>query len=175
MKRPPENRQMAKEPTKTQKTPAGGKAATLPSPEEYAEFIRGIELLDVRLVSSAAHSDVHRPEASDLKLLVKYGSDMARLDSAVGYTFEAYPQLRVEARNRDDDELAGYVEVRFGLRYQSELEPIDGLLEIFSNVNLQVNAWPYLREYVQQTITRFGWTPLVLPTLKTALAKKSAR
>src|SRR5690606_12640582 len=89
VKKPPENREMAKVPTNAQKTPAGGKAATLPSPEEYAEFIRGIELLDVRLVSSAAHSDVHRPEASELKLLVKYGSDMARVDSAVGYAFEA--------------------------------------------------------------------------------------
>lgn len=163
---------MTKKATEAQKAPSGEKVTTLPSPEEYAEFIRGIELLDVRLVSSESRSDVYRPEAPELKLLVRYESDIARVDSAEGYAFEAYPRLRVEARQGDDDEPAGHVEVRYGLRYQSELEPTDGFLEIFSNVNLQVNAWPYLREYVQQAITRFGWTPLVLPTLKTAPAKR---
>lgn len=54
-----------------------------------------------------------------------------------------------------------------GLRYKSELHPDEGFLEVFSNVNLKVNSWPYLRECVQQTITRFGRTPLVLPVLKT--------
>jgi hypothetical protein len=163
---------MTKKHTKVQQAPAGEKALALPSPEEYAEFIRGIELLDVRLVSSESRSSAYRPEAPELKLLVRYGSDIARVNSAEGYAFEAYPRLRVDARQGSDDEPAGHVEVRYGLRYKSELKPTDGFLEIFSNVNLQVNAWPYLREYVQQAITRFGWTPLVLPTLKTTPARK---
>lgn len=164
---------MTKKPTKTQKASSGQAAASLPTPEEYAEFIQGIELLDVRLISSDAHSGAYRAEATELKLLVRYGSDIARVGSAEGYAFEAHPRLRVEARKGDGDEPAGHVEVRFGLRYKSEFEPTDGFLEIFSNVNLQMNAWPYLREYVQQTITRFGWTPLVLPMLKVAPARQA--
>lgn len=164
---------MAKGPTTIHKAASSEQAVTLPSPEEYAEFIQGIELLDVRLISSEAHSGAYQPEAPELKLLVRYGSDIARVDSAEGYAFEAYPRLRVEAQKGDGDEPAGHVEVRFGLRYKSEFEPTDGFLEIFSNVNLQMNAWPYLREYVQQTITRFGWTPLVLPMLKVAPARQA--
>lgn len=123
-------------------------------------------------MSSESNSSVYRPEASNLKLLVKYGSDIARVESAEGHAFEAFPRLRVEAHKGDSDDLAGHIEVRFGLRYKSELEPTDGFLEIFTNVNLQVNAWPYLREYVHQAISRFGWTPLVLPTLKVAPARR---
>ncbi|MFA5550598.1 MAG: hypothetical protein WDA03_03175 [Trueperaceae bacterium] len=163
---------MAQKPTKETIASAGKKATELPSPEEYAEFIQGIELVDVRLVNSDSNSSAYRPEAPELKLLVKYGSDIARVDSVEGYAFEAYPRLRVEAQKGDGDDLAGHVEVRFGLRYKSELEPTDGFLEIFTNVNLKVNAWPYLREYVHQTITRFGWTPLVLPVLKVAPARR---
>lgn len=149
-------------------SPAGDGGLKLPPPEEYAKFIQGIELLDVRLVSSHATSNAIRPDASELRLRVRYRSDITRLHNAGTYVFEAYPRLKVIASKAEGEDPAGEVEVRLGLRYESKLEPTDGFLEIFSQVNLQVNAWPYLREYVQQTITRFGWTPLVLPTLKTA-------
>lgn len=151
---------------------AGAARTKLPSPEEYAKFVNGIELLDVRLVNSEVNSGAIRPDPSSLQLHVKYGSNVVRLDGAEPFEFEAYPSLEVTARRAGTDERTGTVRVRLGLRYRSVLEPTDPYLEVFSKVNLQVNAWPYLREYVHQTITRFGWTPLVLPTLKTNNARK---
>lgn len=90
-----------------------------------------------------------------MRLEVRYGDEIARLDAAdmhapddvEQYAFEAYPQLKVVATRSEGQEAVGEIEVRLGLRYKSALEPTDGFLKIFSQVNLQVNAWPYLREF----------------------------
>lgn len=170
--RPPKDSQMPSDATSSDEPTAGNARAKLPSPEEYAEFINGVELLDVRLVSSEATSEAIKPEVADLSVHVLYTSTILRSDATEPFEFEARPTLEVTARKEGVDEPVGMVKVCLGLLYRSLLEPTDGYLEIFSKVNLQVNAWPYLREYVQQTVTRFGWAPLVLPTLKTASATK---
>ncbi|MBN2053445.1 hypothetical protein JW905_00900 [bacterium] len=39
----------------------------------------------------------------------------------------------------------------------------DSVWDVFSALNIPLNAWPYLREYVQNVTQRLGIPPLTLP------------
>lgn len=40
------------------------------------------------------------------------------------------------------------------------------IFSIFREVNLPVNTWPYLREFLASTFGRFGWEPIIIPAYK---------
>jgi hypothetical protein len=41
--------------------------------------------------------------------------------------------------------------------YTLESAMTDDLFEVFSQRNLPLNTWPYLREFVQSALSRAGW------------------
>jgi len=148
-------------------TSASPKAGTVsPSPEAYAAFIRGVELRDVRLTEAHAISHASRFDSEALTVDVGMEGRIERVPAEDCHAFEAHATLALTATDQEGREQAR-VTATYALRYDSEVEPTDAMLDIFLNLNASVNVWPYLREYAQQTITRFGWTPLVLPSLKT--------
>jgi preprotein translocase subunit SecB len=137
-----------------------------PSREAYAEFIRGVELRDIRLTETHAKSHVSRFDSDALKIKVDVRGTIKRVLEPGRHGFEADVTIDLSATDDDGHEHATG-ESSYALLYTSQVEPTDGMLEVFLNLNVSVNAWPYLREHVQQTITRFGWNPLILPPLKT--------
>lgn len=137
-----------------------------PTPDEYAVFIRGVELRDVRLTEAHVHSHISRFDSDSSTVKVDMRAEIQRLPKQDRHTFEAVATLDLTAVDAEGGEQAR-ITVTYALRYDGDVEPTDGMLDIFRNLNVSVNVWPYLREYVQQTVTRFGWTPLVLPSLKT--------
>ncbi|MHB8576340.1 MAG: hypothetical protein ACYDCQ_13525 [Dehalococcoidia bacterium] len=54
----------------------------------------------------------------------------------------------------------------FALDFTSPLPMTNTIFPIFSENNLPVNTWPYLREFVSTTLGRMNWTPFTLPALK---------
>lgn len=139
-----------------------------PTPQQYRDFVGSIELLDVRLAKAQASSTASRFEAESLT--VRLGLETkagASKKSGDVYQFEVQATLDARVLKLDAEKQVGRINATFSLRYSSQTKPSAELLDVFSNVNVPVNAWPYLREFVQQTVTRFGWTPLVLPTLNT--------
>ena len=58
------------------------------------------------------------------------------------------------------------LEVTFGLDFASEEPLTEDLFAVFGEVNLPVNTWPYLREFISTTMGRMGWRPFTLPALK---------
>jgi preprotein translocase subunit SecB len=55
------------------------------------------------------------------------------------------------------------ISVEFVVLYKSNLPMTDEVFGIFSETNLPLNTWPYLREFVASTVSRFTWTPFTLP------------
>ena len=141
-------------------------APELPSHEAYAEFIDGVELRDIRLTETHATSKASRFDTDALQVKIDVRSGIERIAGQELPSFEAHVTLDLEATDADGHERATITST-YALLYESKIEPTDGMLEIFLNLNVSVNAWPYLREHVQGTITRFGWNPLILPPLKT--------
>lgn len=47
----------------------------------------------------------------------------------------------------------------------------DSALEAFGKINGVYNAWPYWREFVQNTVARMGLPPLIVPTFRVIQSK----
>ncbi len=144
---------------------------TLPTKEQYDAFISSLQLLEVRLIESSAKAEVRKPDAGDVAIEMKF--EVKRNEAVENpEQFEAVANMKAAFTDKETGKHLGVVTVALGLLYRSE-KPIDeGTFEIFSNLNVPLNAWPYLREHIQQIVTRFGWQAFVLPPYKTVSSSK---
>jgi len=54
----------------------------------------------------------------------------------------------------------------FGLHFTSGMPMTDSLFDVFTDINLPINTWPFLREFVSTTLGRMGWQSFTLPAFK---------
>lgn len=128
--------------------------------EVYAAFIGQIALVDIWL--------------QEAKVINRYGPHSPkrakfRFSSEVGWElqpdgFRAFDRAHVFIEGGET--VYAELEVTFGLDFASEMLLTDELFAVFGEVNLPVNTWPYLREFVSTTMGRMGWRPFTLPALK---------
>ncbi|HTE87079.1 MAG TPA: hypothetical protein VK821_20400 [Dehalococcoidia bacterium] len=131
------------------------------SPDEYGSFIGQIELEEIWL----GHAEVENAKEP--------GSPLKTAEVAVGSGADWTPDERgFRARHRytldisDGDEDWGSIRLEFNLRFRSQAPMTDDIFDTFKDVNLPVNTWPYLREFVASMTGRMGWAQLTLPALK---------
>lgn len=64
----------------------------------------------------------------------------------------------------EDRRSVEFISIRmvFEMRYDAP-DFNDSVWDVFSALNIPLNAWPYLREYVQNVTQRLGIPPLTLP------------
>lgn len=131
-----------------------------PSPGEYASFIAQIELEAIWL-HAARVSNLHGPKPPNLALVGL--EERARWEQrADGFrAFQSY-----EARIEADNALLAEIDVTFGLDFKSAEPMTEGIFAVFQEVNLPVNTWSYLREFLATTTGRMNWITFTLPALK---------
>jgi len=130
------------------------------SARAYAAFVGQIELLDVWL-RSARVANEHGPVTPDhVSIHVESNADWMTTDAG----FRAFQAYRLWFQGFDV--LFAEVEVAFGLEFSSQEPMTDEIFGTFSEFNLPLNTWPYLREFVATTTGRMGWTAATLPTFK---------
>lgn len=89
--------------------------------------------------------------------------------------FVAYQTYFINLSDGDTQIMAMTVE--FGLTYNSAIPLTDAIFALFRGVNLPLNVWPYLREYLADTLGRMNWAPFTLPVFRvnTPPPKQEAR
>jgi len=131
------------------------------SPTDYAAFIGQLQLTNIWLEGSRI-SNEHGP-ATPEQASLSITSDKASFESEPdGFTAHQGYQVTFTLV----DAVIAEIEVGFGLRFSSPQTMTDEIFQVFSEVNLPVNTWPYFREYVATAMGRMGWTPMTLPALK---------
>ena len=134
-----------------------------PTPEQYAEFVRGLQLQSVKLTRGEMRADRDSVELQALKLDI---SDEASYQPA-DQGFEVRHSYTLDFNEREGGKACcGAISATFALRFTSERPLDDDTFEIFWHVNLAVNTWPYWREFVQSSLARMGWPTLTVPLLK---------
>jgi len=127
----------------------------------YSAFIGQIQLERIWLKSTRVTNSVggETPPNSEVTL------DDVRTwkDSEDG--FQAFHKYIVEFKNDRNRKLAR-IEVEFGLDYHSDEPMTEDIFALFAVNNLPLNSWPYLREYLANTVSRMNWLPFTLPALK---------
>jgi len=125
-----------------------------------------VELKDVRLISSKCSQT---PEATIGKKTynINYSAKVHK-DKKNGYII-VIPEFHFEAfGEKKTKEPIIVIDASFVLTYK--INNFQGLtqkgFEQFANLNGIYNAWPYWREFVQNTIARMGLSPLSIPVFR---------
>lgn len=140
----------------------------LPTPEQYNHFVNGLELRRVRLIEAS----VQALEASPNPARSQVGLEESYSYRPEEDGFEAVGKFRLVVVDQDNLAEQGSIEVSFGFRYSSELQPeaegFAGYFEVFKEINLPINMWPFAREFIHNTMARMDWPPFTLPLRKLA-------
>lgn len=127
----------------------------------YNDFISCLELrriwLDFQHLIN--HHGPDKPDGLDIKVTTRFGWVVTE----DGFTAQANYEVRFVG---DDDDILLEIAAIYSADFQCEEVPEDRYLEAFAGRNLQVILWPYLRQLVQDLVSRAGWDALVLPTYK---------
>jgi hypothetical protein len=136
----------------------------LPTPEEYSEFVGQIDLANLWLAEARIinHHGPQTPHGAALAITApapKWANVVDGFDVQFPYTVKFQEGTSVRAE----------MEVRFGLHFTSARPMTSAIFEVFKSVNLPVNTWPFLREFVSTALGRMGWQPFTLPALKVSV------
>ncbi len=133
------------------------------SPDAYSKFLRQIELKDVMLTSAEIRREIMARPGTPLEYEAKptrrsYQAAPGGFDSTLSYL--------VRMREVGSGELVGLIRVSLTAVYESDEPMNDEIFEVFGELNLPLNVFPYVREFVHSATTRMGLPGLILPTIK---------
>jgi len=130
------------------------------SPEEYSEVLKGIQLINISLLR--LNSVIERKNFVD-KMTIDVKVEMS-YDKVPGgfYSTSVY---KIVAMNKNGD-CALEFEITYRIDFSSEKEITDSFFEVYKNVSLPLNTWPFVRELVNSTTARMNIPPLTLPLFK---------
>ena len=130
--------------------------------EEYREFLDGLGIGGVRLESSRSECSVWRLPDGENSLEAEPSFEVLG-----HHPFEDESGFLVMAKTGVvftlHDEFAAGVEAVFIAVYTTDNPPRGQMLQTFVDTNLALHVWPYAREFVQNTVSRFGWEAYSLP------------
>lgn len=131
-------------------------------PKAYSRFIEGLEILSVEILEVQAK--LERPPQKGAPLQPVFGRPKAFGPEKIEGGFRAGLELQLDFQ--DSLGTFGFLRLRVAASYQSGVFPDASFFQTFSQRNLPVNLWPYLRFYVDFLTSQMGLPRLVLPALK---------
>ncbi len=135
------------------------------SREEYAAFISQIELIDIWLMKATITN--HRGPQTPDRATFHFHSNAEWESTERGFRVSHHYTVGIET----SDAVLANLEVSFGLDFTSKIVLTEPFFVIFQDVNLSVNTWPYLREFVSTTMGRMGWSSFTIPALKQGIKR----
>jgi hypothetical protein len=130
---------------------------------EYAKFIAQLEVDWIYLLSST----VKRRYLPGSDATLNYQEKVGRVKyEALDSGFRALFPYRVEFVEAGAEESFGEIHCLFAAEYKSAQPMNKETFEVFRDLNLPLNVWPYVREYVHATSNRMGLPPVVLRSIK---------
>jgi hypothetical protein len=134
---------------------------------ELNEIIAAVELQSVRLVEAAAKTTIRTPsEAGSVAMSVEWDAKLSGRTHD-GFYVTAVMEARV-APKATPKAPAMSIRAVFELKYSltPDVTASDDQLNKFSRINGVFNAWPYGREFIQNTSTRMNLPPVVVPVFR---------
>lgn len=140
----------------------------LPPPAEYNEFLKDVDVLGIRMTMGSFESKAPRVQQKETTVNVAMRSQFVNLKGK----FEGVADFKIDFKNDDSGELVGEILASYMVTYTSTKPMTEEIWQIFSERNLRLNLWPYLREFVDTSTGRMAWPRLVLPAMNSARARK---
>lgn len=133
------------------------------SPEEYKKIIGGIDLVSISMKDSKSFLNIDLKAPSEISINIKDNTEFKIREEGEVLIFHKY---FVDARKPESKSRYVQMEVTFLVRLVSKEAFTQEFFNIYKNVSLHLNTWPYFREFVNQITSRMGIPPLTLPLFK---------
>ncbi len=138
-----------------------------PSPlrkrQDYINFLKEIELNNIYLESFDASIGRNAFFEQKSKIAV---TGRARYAKPVisGKQFSVRASVHIELKPEDGDKTIGKLRATYILEFTSRSKEVNARhARQFARTNMKVIAWPYFRELIQNTTSRFGIPPVLIP------------
>jgi len=132
------------------------------SPEDYRELLEHVELKTI-LLESCSIDTVKKNLTGNLKLDVRHEASYVIEGDLNAVVTSRYELVATRTTKKE-------FALKISCRYEAILtstEPLtDAFMEIFVAYNVQMNTWPYFREFVQSITQLAGFPSLTLPLFK---------
>ncbi|MBA7478096.1 hypothetical protein ES707_13512 [subsurface metagenome] len=127
---------------------------------EYNNFVKQIEIDDLRIVSAQVNilDYSYFPSSTEVKWRMRASYEKTEEQFSVSHRYN------VTILNKETNEAKAKISVTFFVVYSSEIPISDDFFRIFKTRNLPLNTWPYFREFVHNVTMRMGWPPFIAPT-----------
>ena len=130
------------------------------SPDEYRRILDGIELKNI-LISNIKADLKHELLTEGMKIVIKDDAQYEMREN----DFIIKNKYILTAKNQAN-KIALKIECVFIVVFETKYEITDGFFEIYKDLSLPLNVWPFFRELVNSTTARMNIPPLTLPLLK---------
>lgn len=139
------------------------------SPDEYAKILKGLELVKVFLGESCLKGDVRLVEtaqADNVPIRIRVNEDASyEVEKSIVNIKYAYDLKATVGKKR-----AISITAIFTMVFTSEEEFTEEFFEVFRNVALPYQIWPFFRELVSSFTSRMDIPKLSLPLRKSVNA-----
>jgi|Deesub1362A_J573_1020465.scaffolds.fasta_scaffold01453_9 preprotein translocase subunit SecB len=131
------------------------------SPQKYKEILKGLELESIYLKSCKCN--INRENFSpNLHLLIK---DSASFNKENG-NIEIFHRYLLRGRKPREKQIVIRIECTYCLIFSSKGNFSEEFFEIFKELNLAINSWPFFREFIYTITSKMNIPPLTLPLFK---------
>ncbi len=134
-----------------------------PDPEKYREFIKAVELRNIKLIELNTRIVEKQPTSDDaLKVSIKTTDEYKIFNDIlifyVNYTLAMKQSKKVVLK----------IKAKYDITYKllKKIEIDEEVIDFFSKINLPLNVWPFFRELCNDVTAKMRISPIVLPLLK---------
>lgn len=142
--------------------------APLPSPTEYNDFLKGIDILGIRMTKGSFESKGPAAPRGGTTVDIAVNSRFVNHEGK----FDGIAEFEVRFKSEQGEDTAGTISARYVVTYSTAKPMTDEIWRIFAERNLRMNLWPYLREFIESATVRMAWPRLVLPAMNSARTRR---
>lgn len=134
------------------------------SPEDYKKTLEGLELNSIILKEAKCYlnHEIKSPKELNISINSKEDFKIKEADEEV-LIFQKYT---LDARQKNSKSRFIQIEVTFLVRLTSKEKFSEDFFNIYKEINLKLNTWPYFREFINNITMRMNVPPLTLPLFK---------
>ena len=131
-------------------------------PKEYSEILSNTELIEIYLESCSVRHNREEIQ-SEKKINISITDKVVFKKVEAGFTAIHTYDVKAVSSNPEKTKPMLNIKATFCLNFKCGVVVGKPFFDIFKVVNLPLNSWPYLREFVQNTVQRMNLPPLILP------------
>ncbi len=129
-------------------------------PEEYRRLLEGIELENIILKASKTEIN-HELLSENMTVSSKENASYTITKDG----FDVENKHIVIVKNKDKKNVIR-IEGNFLILFHSKEAITDAFFDVYKEISLPLNVWPFFREFVNSMTARMNIPPLTLPLLK---------